>query len=105
MMNPGKYRNRVTIQSYGKVPDGGGGWQEEWYDDGQAWAHVNPMQGNKRYIAQQVNSEISHEVYMRYRDITRSQRLKHRGRILEIESIIDVDERKKELLITCKEVV
>jgi SPP1 family predicted phage head-tail adaptor len=104
-MNAGKYKHRVTIQEYTKVDDGGGGYTEDWVDVTTVWAKVTPLSGNKLFQAQQINAEISHEVEVRYRELSHKNRLMFNNRVLNIESVVDVDEAKRELKATCKEVV
>lgn len=106
-LNPGKLRHRVTIQRKEQTRDSGGGYIEEWVDQETVWAEVKPLQGRRLIEAQAVNAELSHEVTMRYRlgmlQVAKNRLLYH-GRIFEIDSVINIDERKHLLMLTCKEV-
>jgi len=105
-MNAGKLRHRVTIQQLVATDDGYGGITETWQDVATVWAAVEPLRGTERYRAQQVQAELSHKVTIRYRPgIKPDMRLKYGDRILEIEAVIDVEERHRWLELLCSEVV
>lgn len=105
-MNAGKLRHRVTIQELVRTDDGYGGITETWQDVATVWAAVEPLRGNERYRAQQVQAELTHKVAMRYRVGVKPQmRLLYAGRVLEIEAVIDVEERHRWLELLCSEVV
>jgi len=105
-MNAGKLRHRVTIQELVRADDGYGGIIETWQDVATVWAAVEPLRGSERYRAQQVQAELSHKVTMRYRAGVKPQmRLLHNGRVLNIEAVIDAEERHRWLELLCSEVI
>lgn len=109
-MKIGKLRHRVTIQKLISTPDGGGGSTKTWIDDATVWAAIEPLRGGERYVAQQVQSELTHKITMRYREGIKPQmRIKYKDRIkdriFEIWSVIDIDERRIWLEMLCSEVV
>jgi SPP1 family predicted phage head-tail adaptor len=68
------------------------------------------MKSRERVEAQAVGNLATHHVYMRFRDdVTPDRRLlwndNGTDRVLNIESVIDIDNRRVELDIECKEVV
>jgi SPP1 family predicted phage head-tail adaptor len=68
------------------------------------WAAVEPLRGREFFDAEQVQAEISHRVIMRYRSGREStMRLLHKERVLHIGTIIDVDERHREMQLMCRE--
>ena len=102
----GKLRHRVTIQQLVNIDDGGGGSIETWQDIVPVWAAIEPLRGNERYTAQQVQSTLSHKVTIRYREGVKPQmRLTYKGRVFEVESVIDVEERHQWLELLCSEVI
>lgn len=102
----GKLRRRVTLQELVKTDDGYGGTIETWQDITTIWAAIEPLRGNERYTAQQVQSELSHKVTIRYRTGIKPQmRLLYKDRIFEIEAVLDVEERHQWLELLCSEVV
>lgn len=102
----GKLRHRVTLQELVKTDDGYGGIVETWQDVATVWAAIKPLRGNERYTAQQVQSELSHKITIRYQaGIKPQMKLLYKGRTFEIESVIDIEERHQWLELLCSEVV
>lgn len=103
-MKTGDMRHRITFQKPIETPDGHKGHTVNWQDMVTVWASVEPLSGREYFYAHQIQAEITHRVKTRYRtDITTKMRIKHRDRVLEIESIIDLKERREVLEILCKE--
>jgi SPP1 family predicted phage head-tail adaptor len=104
-MNPGELRHKITIQKLVNIQDTFGQPVEQWPDVVTVWASVNPIIGREFFAAQQVNSEVTHKIKMRYRsDITSDMRIKLGNRIFDIISPpINPGEKKIELQIMCKE--
>lgn len=100
----GTMRHRITFQRPVKTPDGYKGHTVQWQDVVTVWASVEPLSGREYFYSHQIKAEVTHRVKMRYReDITVKMRIKHRDRVLEIESVIDLKERHETLEILCKE--
>lgn len=100
----GDMRHRITFQQPIKTPDGHKGHTVQWQDMVTVWASVEPLSGREYFYSHQIKVELTHRVKTRYRtDITTKMRIKHRDRVLEIESIIDLKERREVLEILCKE--
>lgn len=125
-MKFGKMRHRVTIQKLTRTDDGAGGYTETWEDIATVWAAVEPLSGREYYLAQQTQAEVSHKVTMRYGQwydeyfltpfssaqegetvVKPQMRIVYDGRpfSFDIQSVIDVKERHRELVVLCKEVV
>lgn len=104
-MQAGKLRHRVQIQALSQVQDlATGEMLDTWTELATVWANVVPLRGQERFEAQQVQAELSHRVEMRYRpDVTSKNRLLYDGRILEIASVADFEERHRELNLMCVE--
>ncbi len=103
-MKIGDLRQRITLQQSVKTPDGHKGFTEQWQDLITVWASVEPLSGREYFYSHQIKAEVTHRVKMRYReDLTVKMRIKHRDRVLEIESILDKKERREELEILCRE--
>ncbi|MBA7647338.1 hypothetical protein ES703_55110 [subsurface metagenome] len=103
-MKTGDMRHRITFQQPIEKPDEHKGHTVEWANVVTAWASVEPLSGREYFYSHQIKAEVTHRVKTRYReDITIKMRIKHRDRVLEIESIIDLKERREELEILCRE--
>jgi len=102
----GRLREKVEIQSPTVSQNTDGEPSITWATiaGGRVWAAVEPLSGNEAMIAQQVNAGITHRVRIRYRsDVTTKHRLSYRSRILDINSIVNVDERREQIEMLCTE--
>lgn len=103
-MKIGEMRHRITLQQPMEADDGHKGHTVSWQDLATLWASVEPLSGREYFYSHQIKAEVTHRVKIRYReDITVKMRIKHRDRVLEIESILDKKERREELEILCRE--
>jgi SPP1 family predicted phage head-tail adaptor len=67
-----------------------------WVDHLTTKAYVKPTSGNERFFAMRTEANITHRIYIRYRaGILPNMRVNYDGRLMEIKSVIDIDERKK----------
>lgn len=84
-----------------------GGGNYTWSEVSTVWANVtttNAAQNIESLTGDQFRTTQYFLVKMRYRnDITTKMRLLHYGRVMEILSIVNKDERKKEISLYCKE--
>ncbi|BER92691.1 phage head closure protein [Atrimonas thermophila] len=104
-MRIGELRHRVTIQRLNRVPDGMGGYEEQWQDVVSLWAKVEPLKGRERFVAQQAQSEVTHRITTRYYSgIEPQMRVVYRNRNFDIEVVINVDEKNEWLELQCVEV-
>ena len=95
-MKIGDLRHRITFQKPVKTPDGYKGHTVTWQDVLTVWASVDPLSGREYFYAHQVKAEVTHRVRIRYNEkVTAEMRIIHRSRILLIESIIDLKERRE----------
>jgi len=101
----GDMRHRITFQEPVKTPDGYKGHTVQWQDVVTVWASVEPLSGREYFYSHQIKAEVTHRVRIRYRtDITIKMRAKlSEDRALEIESILDLKERRETLEILCRE--
>ena len=103
-MRTGRLRHRVTIQQPVVAVNGYGERITTWSTVAVVWGAVEPLRGREFFDAEQTQAEISHRVVLRYRSgIDSTMRLLHLGRVLHIGTVIDVDERHRELQLMCRE--
>lgn len=75
------YPHEGTFQEYTTVPDGMGGSTKEWSDVFTTECHVQPITGQERANARQLETSIDHKVFYPYNDgITSAMRLKWHDR-------------------------
>jgi SPP1 family predicted phage head-tail adaptor len=103
-MKAGALRHRVTIQQLTITQGPSGDLVEAWTDVATVYGAVEPLSGREYWQAQQVAAETSIRVRIRYRPgMETTMRLSHDGRTLEILSIVDPEERHRELQLMCRE--
>lgn len=69
------------------------------------WAYVKPTTGREYEEMQKIRAETTYNVNMRFiPGITHDMFIMHHGKKLSIESVLDLEERHKELMIVCAEV-
>ncbi len=103
-MRAGDMRKRLTFQKKVETRNDFNEAVISYVDHVTVWGSVTPNAGRKVYEALQANSEISGEIRIRYRsDIEPTMRIKFGSRYLEIVSLVNVQERNRELLIYYQE--
>ena len=78
----------------------------KWKSIATVWAEVKPLSGREYFSAQQVQSEITTQIWLRHLDgIKPSMRVKFGKRFLEIVAVLNTQERNVSLQLMCKEAV
>lgn len=102
-----RLRHKITIQKETEVPDGGGGFEIGWTNFASGvFASVEPLRGRELFEAQQLQSEITHRIRLRYRPgIKAEMRVVFRSRIFRIVSPpINEKEENRWMQLMCEEV-
>ncbi|MFZ5834021.1 MAG: phage head closure protein [Pseudomonadota bacterium] len=100
----GGLRQRVTLQRRSDVADTGGGSTLIWSDVAQLWAKVTPLQGGENVQAMRLQPVQEYRVELRHRaDVTPAERFLFGARVLNIRSVINVNERGAWLECRCEE--
>lgn len=100
-MRAGQLRHRVTIQRPTEDINGGA---TTWSDVETVWASIAPIAGREYFAAQQVQSDVTHRVRMRYGPtVTTKDRLTFGVRHFDIRTVLNRDERNRELELLCIE--
>lgn len=106
MIEAGRLRHRVAIQSATEAQNDLGEVEKTWATTATVWGAVEPLTGRELWQAQQVSAEITHRVRMRYRSgLTPKNRILFGSRILEINAILNPEERNIDLELLCREKV
>lgn len=105
MIRPGEMRERVTIQAATQTANALGETTLSWADVSTVWASVNGVSANEALQYGQQSTTVTHRVRMRYQSTLTSQnRLVWRGRILNIVSLLEYQNRSEHVA-TCEEQV
>ena len=102
-----KLRHRVTFQRPAQTTRNNMGENVPVYVSfASVWAAVEPLRGREYHEAQKIRAETTYKVTIRYLpDVTADMRIVHRDKTLEIQSVLNIDERNVELQIIASEVV
>jgi SPP1 family predicted phage head-tail adaptor len=104
LMEAGKLRHRITIQSLTEAKNELAETEETPASVVTLWASVEPLSGRELFLVQQYSSEITHRVRIRYYPgLTPRHQIVFGSRTFNIISIINKEERNIELELLCKE--
>jgi SPP1 family predicted phage head-tail adaptor len=106
MVIAGTLRHKINLQSKTGTPDEYGEPIESWTTYATVRARISPLSGEELIAAQQVQAETTHNVEIRYRAaVTTTNKIIFGSRTLEIVSIVNPDERNKNQILLCRELV
>ncbi|MCB0190645.1 MAG: phage head closure protein [Anaerolineae bacterium] len=106
-MRAGKLRHRVVIQQNTPTRDTDGAELESWSTVATVWAAVIPLSGREQFInaEDQTVALSSTRIEMRYRSgLTTRMRVTWSGHTYDIQRIVEVNTRQRELHLLCEEV-
>lgn len=100
----GRLRHKVDIQAHGGGQDDFGEKKPTWDTVETVDGSLEPRRGSERLDGEQILSEATHLVRMRFTPVLTTQhRLKIKGRLYDIEEVSNVEERDKLLELAVKE--
>ena len=103
-IHAGKLRHRIQLQHTERVDDGGGGSETELVTYAEPWAWIRPASGKRHVFGDQLQEDITHEIILRYRDdIQGDDAISYDGRQFAIRYSYDIEERKRFLMLDCRE--
>ncbi len=104
-MRGGKLRRVVTIQAPTVAQTGTGNPRPSWATfAANVFARIEESSGKEQIQAGQVNPQRPATIYIRYlAGVTSGMRVMYGARTFEITSVINVNERNRELDLTCVE--
>jgi SPP1 family predicted phage head-tail adaptor len=103
-MNAGDLRHRIVIQEKITTAEDSteGIARESWVDLITTWAEVSSLGGKETFNIQAIQGENSYMFKMRYKkNIDKTMRIVFLGENYNIIDINDVNERHKEIWVTC----
>lgn len=103
-MRAGRLRHRITIQNPTKQRNAVGETVLAWTDLATVPAAVEPVSGKEFFAAKQIIAEVTHKIRTRYLlGVSPQSRILFNGREFEVNSVINPDERNRELEIMATE--
>jgi len=106
-MNPGRLRHKIDIEQEATTPNSYGEPTQSWSAFlSSISASIDPVSGREYFASDMTNAEVTHKIRVRYRTgIFPKMRVKFGTRYFDIVSVLNFEERNKELLLMCKEAV
>lgn len=107
-MQAGKLRQRLMVQTPVVNLDGDGGQHVDWLDVVTIWGWVEPLKMTETLIAEQIAARASHRIILRWRlGLAPTVRLvlQPSGRVFDVVSVLNRDERNRELVVMALEKV
>lgn len=103
-MNIGKLRHRITLQRQINAQNDYGAVVTTWQDVATVWAEIKPISGREYFSAQQVQSDVTTQIWLRYRkDIEPTMRVTYQDKHYEIVSVLNYQGLNKTLQLMCKD--
>jgi SPP1 family predicted phage head-tail adaptor len=103
-MLSGKLNHRIELQSKVATRDSYGSETIVWKKESIVWGSVEPISGREYFLAKQVQAETTHRIRIRYYAGLRPDwRILFGTRIFEIDSVINIEEKNREMVLMCHE--
>lgn len=100
----GKLRSNITIERESDVSDGAGGQNITWSTHKSMNAFIKPKSGYERVRGMQLESPLTHSVFIRYtNDILTVDRVNFGGRLMQIRAVLNIKEQNKWIELLCEE--
>ncbi len=100
-------RHKISIQRANPTADDGGGHTDPWENPttvATARACIEPLKGDERLKAMQLEDKVSHKITLRYQaGISAQHRVLFGGRVFNIRAVVNLEERNRWLQIFAEE--
>ncbi|MBR1844266.1 MAG: phage head closure protein [Lachnospiraceae bacterium] len=103
MINNGRLRNRVDIYGQKTITTPLGSDKEVYGKLKTVYAEIRPLRGKEYLESVQLEHSVSYKITIRYTDVNETNYIKYDGRFFDIESVIDVENRHRDIEIMCNE--
>jgi SPP1 family predicted phage head-tail adaptor len=94
MINSGSMREQVTIQKPVEQQSSFGETTLTWVDESTVYASIMGVRASDYFAAQQAGALVTHRIRIRFfPSLTHQHRLLWRGRVMEISSVLERENR------------
>lgn len=95
-MNPGKLRHRITFLRPEEIENEIGETVIDMKPFKTVWGSIEPIKGREYLEARKIQPEVTYRIIVRYiEDITPDMMIEFKGRIFNIQSILNIGERNQ----------
>lgn len=103
-IDPGRFRNEMTLHRLTPVADGAGGYAETWTVEAVLFAALEPVSAHSVRAAAQELEHVTHRITTRFRaTIKAGMRLSCGARQFDIRTVHDPDESERYLVLMVRE--
>ena len=103
-MQAGKLRHKLLLQEATETNNGRGEPIPAWSDVTELWGDITPLSGREGLQANQIYASATHRIRIRYRPgVVPKMRFLKGSREFEIDAVLNVDERNREMVCIAKE--
>lgn len=103
-MKAGERRHYIIIEQVSESADARNEMTQTWSEYANAWAEIKPVRGREYFQAHAENVAADTRIILPYiAGITSKMRVRFGSRIYDIETVINIDERNRELNLMCVE--
>lgn len=107
-MRAGRLRRRVTVHYKVVVKDAYGAETITWTTLGTYWGAVEPLHGREFTDQKMDGAELTTRIVIRFQPgvtiAPHTHRVTWSGHLYDIQSVVNVDERRRETQLICREV-
>lgn len=103
-MRAGLLRHKITIQRATETQSAAGALSTTWATFATVWSEIEPITGREFFAQKIIQGEITHKITIRYLSgVVPKMRIIYGSRTFDIEQVMNVRERNKEMALMCKE--
>lgn len=96
----------MALQSSTPTRNGFGEAVDVWSTYATVWAEITPMSGREYVLAKQRDADLTTRIRIRHRsDVLARHRVLFGARVFDIDAVLNVGERQRELQLMCREVL
>ena len=104
-MQRGRLRHRIIIQAKTETVGANGEKSPTWATWKTPWANIAPAEPSEQIIGERATETGSHQITIDYIEgLTADHRILYGSRTFNIHGIVNVDERNREMVLSCSEV-
>lgn len=104
-MRSGQLRHFITIKTPQESKNSYGEKTFSYIDFLHCWSDAKPIKTTERFVSSRLNTEVNYQFRIRYVDgVEHNMRVIFGTRVFDIDSILNVNERNRELIILASEV-
>jgi SPP1 family predicted phage head-tail adaptor len=103
-MNIGSLNQRALLLANTLVPDGGGGFTDDWEAFASVWVAVEPIGGTDAFGPDRLEARVRHRLVLRRRgDVAAGQRVQVGSRLFRIHTVLDEGPQSQIMTLLCEE--